>query len=199
LTHAFIESEPFEAFAIAIRFRLTALAQRAARATLGVSLAGCDDSPQFKHITALALQNLHNYHHECKMAVKTFLASNLWREEMKEVAQHLMLVGKEVKGQLHNHGAEYFSLKKVSLLEDRVSWIPTKSTARWWSDYVEVMMYNLNEQPSGFSTPELQRLISLDDCNLCKKQGYTKLDEVNGYVSKRIDEVVAEVPFKVKY
>lgn len=188
LAHDFIESEPFEVFAIAIRFRLTGLAKRAAQATLGISLAGCDDSPQFKHITAVALQNLHNYHHKCKMAVKTFLASNLWDEEMKLVAQHLMLGAKG-----HSHGAEYFSLKKVLVLEDRVSWIPIKYTARWWSDYVEVMMYNLNERPSGFSTPQIQGLISLDDCNLCKKQGYTKLSEITRYVCKTIEEVVAKV------
>jgi len=193
-----VESEPLKVFAIAIRFRLDKVAQKAAQVILRVPLARCHNSPQLKHISAFAVQNLHNYHYKCKIAVRYLLASDSWAQAMKAVASYLMSC-KEAKGEPHTHGVEYFSLKKVLIMGKVALWLSEGHTAPWWTIYTEAMMITLEEQPSGFSVPRplptgrIQRSISLDKCTQCKKHGYARLNEVSKYLSKKIDEVVLEV------
>ncbi|KAF8808666.1 hypothetical protein BYT27DRAFT_7210644 [Phlegmacium glaucopus] len=204
LAHDSVESEPLRIFAIAIRFRLDDVARRAAPATLRVSLARCHNYPELKHISAFALQNLHNYHFKCRTTARAHLASDSWAQVMKAAARHLMSC-KEAKGQTHTHGVEYFSLKRVLTMDERASWLSNGNTARWWSDYVEVMMFRLNDRPSGFSVPlplptgGIRQSISRDKCNQCKKYGYERLNEVWVYFSRKIEEVVSKVPFNVEY
>ena len=203
LAHDAVESEPLTTFAIAIRFRLDEVARKAARETLRFTLAALPRNSELEHISALALQNLHNYHFECKMVVRDLFASASWAEEM-EVVVHLMSQHPEAaKGQPHTHGAEYFSLTKVSVYKNRVLWLPARGTAPWWSIYMNAMMFASLEQPDTFNakacvvhTSLLNRIrqsISLDECIQCRGCGYTRLGEVFQHLSKVIDKVVSKV------
>ncbi|KAF8808664.1 hypothetical protein BYT27DRAFT_7188630 [Phlegmacium glaucopus] len=203
LAHDSVESEPLRVFAIAIRFRLDDVARRAAQATLRVSLAYFN-SPQLEHISAFALQNLHNYHFKCRITLRAHLASDSWAQDMKAVA-HLLMSYKKAEEQPHTHGVEYFSLTRLLTVDNRALWLSNADTAHWWSCYVEMMLFTLNEHPSGFSVPRLsptgvmQQSISRDKCNQCKEYGYERLNEVREYFSNKIEEVVSKIPFKVEY
>ena len=111
-SHDSVESEPLAAFAIAVRFRLDELAQKAAQETLRSSLTACPNSPHLKHISAFALHNLNNYHFKCRRAVRVLLASEDWVKNMAAAADYL-LSGGEVKQRPHTHGAEYFFAEEV--------------------------------------------------------------------------------------
>jgi len=193
-----VKSNPLKFFATAIRFRLDEVAQKAAQATLQIPLARCHNFPQLKHISGFAVQNLHNYHYRCKVAIRSLFASDSWAQEMRTVARHLMSC-KPAKGEPHTHGIEYFSLTKLSTADGTALWLSRRNTAPWWSDHIAVMGVGLEEQPSGFGVPRpsptgpTRLLISLDKCNQCKKYGYERLNEVSQYFSKKIDETVSKV------
>ncbi|KAF8808665.1 hypothetical protein BYT27DRAFT_7188631 [Phlegmacium glaucopus] len=195
LAHDSVESKPLRVFAIAIRFRLDDVARRAGPATLRASLSRCHNYTELKHISAFALQNLHNYHYKCRAAVRAHLASDSWAQDMEGVAHHLMSC-KGAEEQPHTHGLEYFALKR-SLTG--AFWLSDGGTAHWWSGHVEVMTLALGEWPSGFSvqhrwtTDAVQGSLSREKCNQCKKYGYGRLKEVSKYLSNRIDEVVSKV------
>ena len=193
-SHDSVESEPLAAFAIAVRFRLDELAQKAAQETLRSSLTACPNSPHLKHISAFALHNLNNYHFKCRRAVRVLLASEDWVKNMAAAADYL-LSGGEVKQRPHTHGAEYFSLKRTLVSDDSALWRPTGRTAPWWSDYVDLMMYKLNDFP-GHSisvTAKMRQKISLDDCNQCKRYGGERLDTVSRSLTQVISDVLSEV------
>ena len=44
------------------------------------ALGALPRNSELEHISALVLQNLHNYHFECKMIVRDLLASASWAE-----------------------------------------------------------------------------------------------------------------------
>ena len=112
-------------------------------------------------------------------------------------AAHLLRLSKEDNGKYkpHTHGVEYFSLKRLVPVGGGALWLSTRNTAPWWSDYVEAMMYILNERPS---VPPLslltgmQESISLDKCNQCRKYGYERLDTVVQYLAHTVDETVSK-------
>ena len=194
LAHDSVESEPLAAFAIAVRFRLDELAQKAAQVTLRSSLTACPNSPHLKHISAFALHNLNNYHFKCKRAVRVLLASEDWAKNMEAAANYL-LSGGEVKHRPHLHGAEYFSLKRSLVSDDSALWHPAGRTVPWWSDYVNVMMYKLNDFP-GHSisvTAKMRQKISLDDCDQCKKYGGERLDTVSRFFTRKVSEALSTV------
>lgn len=187
-------------YAIAIRFRLKDVAQKAARATLRLSLAShnCAD---LKHISAFAIQNLYNYHFKCKEAVRDLLASESWAKDMKTVARHLTS-RQEDTGKPHTHGDEYFSLKRLEVVGGGALWLSTGKTTSWWSDYVEVMMYVLNDRPSvpiPSLVEGLEETMSLDKCSQCSKYGYERLLTVSHYLASIIDKTISKVPFEVEY
>ena len=193
LAHDSVESEPLVAFAIAVRFRLDELAQKAAQETLRSSLPACPNSPHLKHISAFALHNLNNYHSKCKRAVRVLLASEDWAKDMEAAANYL-LSGREAKGRPHTHGAEYFSVTR-SLVSDGALWHPARRTAPWWSDYVNLMIYKLNDFP-GYSisvTARVRQKISLEDCDQCKKYGGERLDTVSRILNKQVSEALSKV------
>lgn len=184
-------------YAIAIRFRLDDVAQKAAQATLQLSLAS-HKCPDLKHISAFAIQNLHNYHFRCKKAVRDLLASESWVKDMKTVAHHLTSREGD-RGKPHTHGVERFSLKRLAVVGGGALWLSTAKTTSWWSDYVEAMMYVLNDRPSILSlqipslVEALEETISLDECKQCSKYGYKRLDAVSRYLTSIIDETVSKV------
>lgn len=198
LAHLPVES--FSVYAIAIRFQLNWMARKAAQETLQISLAS-SSSLYLKHISAFAIQNLHNYHSECKEALRDLLVSESWVKNMTAATHHLANY-QEDQEKLHTHGLEYFKLKKLTSVGGRALWISTGRTASWWVDYMEAITYIINERPSVRPLPLLQwikKSISLDKCNQCRKHGYERLDTVSGYLVKIIDETVSKVPFEVKY
>jgi hypothetical protein len=198
LAHLPVES--FTVYAIAIRFQLNCLARKAAQETLQLSLAS-SSSLYLEHISAFAIQNLHNYHSKCKEALRDLLASESWVKSMRAATHHLASY-QEDQENLHTHGLEYFKLKKLTVVGGGALWISTGRTASWWVDYMEAIMYIINERPNVRPLPLLQwikKSISLDKCNQCRKHGYERLDTVSWYLVKIIDETISKVPFEVKY
>jgi hypothetical protein len=189
--------ESFRVYAIAIRFRLDDVVQKAARATLQSSSA-CQNSPDLKHISGLAIQNLHNYHFECKAAVRDLLASESWAENMKVAARQLSSRRDiDSENPWHSHGVEYFSLRRLAIMGGGVLWLSTGKTAPWWSSYVEVM---INDWPSVLVLPPPSwlewledKMISRDKCSQCRKYGYERLKRVSQYLVNIIDKTVSEV------
>jgi hypothetical protein len=187
-------SGSFRVYAIAIRFRLDDVVQKAARATLQLSLAR-QKSPDLKHISGLAIQNLYNYHFKCKEAVRDLLTSESWANSMKVAAHHLSSRREDI-GKPHTHGVEYFSLKRSTVAGGGVFWLSTGKTTPWWSDYVEEMICVLNDRPSvppSLLQGRLQETISLDKCSQCRKYGYERLYIVSRYLASVIDETVSKV------
>ena len=191
---------PLRVYAIAIRFRLDDVVQKAAQATLGLSLAKYN-FPDLKHISAFAIQNLHNYHFECKEAIRDLLASESWAENMKVAASHLSSRRKDIDSEnlWHTHGVEYFSLKRLAVVSGGFLWLSTGKTAPWWSEYVETMIYILNDRPGVRLLPPhslfewLEEKISRDKCSQCSKYGYERLQKVSQYLVNIIDKTVSKV------
>ena len=184
----------FRVYAIAIRFRLDDVVQKAAQATLQLSLA-CQNSPDLKHISGSAIQNLYNYHFKCKEAVRDLLTSESWAENMTVAAHHLSSRREDV-GKPHTHGVEYFLLKRSTVAGRGVLWLSTGKTTPWWSDYVEEMICVLNDRPSvppSLLQGRLQETMSLDKCSQCSKYGYERLYTVSQYLASVIDETVSKV------
>ena len=198
-------NEPLMVFAIAIRFRLDEIAQKAARDTLRLPIAFFRVGTTLKHISVSALQNLYNYHHSCKMAVQDILARPLWVQVMNSIAEimsHSTQPTKLVEKQphTHDHGVEYFLLRRVLVTDNNALWFSTEQTAPWWSQFMNTMMYRLLDQPGAFSDPhnskffeEIQRSISLDKCRHCRNHGYARLNRVSKHLSSLIDTIVSTV------
>jgi hypothetical protein len=90
---------------------LDEVARKAARETLGFSLAALPQNSELEYISALVLQNLHGYHFKCKMVVRDLLVSASWAEEMR-VVPHLMSQCR--------HGLEKILLERVLVQENRL-------------------------------------------------------------------------------
>ena len=188
---AFLPLESLRVYAIAIRFQLDGIARIAATETLQLSLAS-HSSPWLEHMSASALQNLHNYHFQCKEALRDLLASELWADKMRAATQYLA----SDKGDFHTHGLEYFKLKKLTVVGGRALWVSTGRTAPWWVDYMEAIMYIINERPSVRPLSLLKGLknsISRDECKQCSKHGYERLEAVSRLLVKIMDETVSKV------
>ncbi|KAJ6557324.1 hypothetical protein DFH09DRAFT_1487906 [Mycena vulgaris] len=162
-------------YAIAVRYRLDALAQKAAKCSLDAKWEDLmsEDVPELQHIIGSALHRLQQYRLACGAAAKKVAVDWSWILDATGV---------------------------VSECEACASGLPPRHWSKWWTQYMSIAADELYRNPSGTTiTPELAiiplaHLGSCSDCGRTEGETYRALVKFNKLFVKEIDRAVGEVP-----
>ncbi|KAJ7758558.1 hypothetical protein DFH07DRAFT_818525, partial [Mycena maculata] len=163
-------------YAIAIRYRLDALARKAARCSLDAKWEDLmnEDAPELAHVPGSALHRLQQYRLRCGAVAKKAAVDWTWILDATGV---------------------------VSECPTCASGLPPRHWSKWWIQYMTIAGDELYRNPSGATiTPELANipLAHLGSCTDCgRAQGETcrALVRFNKAFVKEIDRAVGEVLF----
>ncbi|KAJ6620795.1 hypothetical protein B0H10DRAFT_2020630 [Mycena sp. CBHHK59/15] len=162
-------------YAIAIRYRLDDLAQKAAKCSLACKLEDhiIGDVPELAHIPAIALHRLQQYRLLCGAAAKKVALDWSWIPDATGV---------------------------VSECRSCASGQPPRHWSKWWVQYMALAADELYRYPSGYAiVPELAALPlahlgSCDECGRTMGETNQALLRFNKALIKEIERVVAGVP-----
>ncbi|KAJ7288566.1 hypothetical protein C8J57DRAFT_1280745 [Mycena rebaudengoi] len=163
-------------YAIAIRYRLDGLAQKAAKCSLEAKWEDLvtGDVPEYAHIPALALHRLQQYRLTCGATAKKVAQDWTWIPDATGVVSDCALCA---SGQ------------------------PPRHWSKWWVQYMAIAAEELYRNPTGSAiTPELAviplaHIGSCADCGRTEGETYRAVVRFNKAFVKEVDRVVAEVPW----
>ncbi|KAJ7696015.1 hypothetical protein B0H17DRAFT_1198335 [Mycena rosella] len=184
LSTSYIEKEPMKVFAIAVRYRLKDVAKLAAKHTLRLTWEDQvdDDTPELKHISAIALRQLQAYQLACKRALTSLLAGNLsWLDAWAYP---------------HRSSLRTFSACSSRSSSQRDYW------RCWLIQYVDLLKEELYKRPSTTTiVPNLlvplMSTVGSKACSKCGLGKYKYLVQFNELLVKEVDRLVSEVPFEL--
>ncbi|KAJ7696014.1 hypothetical protein B0H17DRAFT_1198334 [Mycena rosella] len=162
-------------YAIAVRYSLAALAQKAAKLSLRAKWEDLmnEDVPELEHIPGSALHRLQQYRIACGAVAKKVAMDWTWVPDATGL---------------------------VSECQVCASGAPPRHWSKWWAQYMSVAAEELYRNPSGATiSPELAiiplaHLGSCSDCGRTQGETYRALVRFNPTFIKEIDRAVGEVP-----
>ncbi|KAJ7459704.1 hypothetical protein FB451DRAFT_1405607 [Mycena latifolia] len=162
-------------YAIAVRYSLETLAQKAAKCSLNAKWEDLmnEDVPELVNIPGSALHRLQQYRIACGVVAKKVAVDWTWILDATGV---------------------------VSECHICASGLPPRHWSKWWVQYMNIAADELYRNPSGTTiTPELAtiplaHLGSCSDCGRTHGETYRALVKFNTSFMKEIDRAVGEVP-----
>ncbi|KAJ6557325.1 hypothetical protein DFH09DRAFT_543100 [Mycena vulgaris] len=184
LSTLYVEKEPMKVFAIAVRYRLTDVAKFAAKCTLRFTWEEQveRDTPELRHIPAIALRQLEAYQLACKRIATGALVGNpSWLKNFPPVSSLRR------PGQPCSNG--------------RVTPSGFPTWRCWLSKYVNSVNEEVYKRPLAPTiVPDLLPTISdMSKCPQCPSLDSKIISQFNEHLIEEIDRLVSQVRLKLDY